>query len=412
LTNKVKSDLRSKILEKSSSASRTSPVPNTMPHHIAMLLSNAFRPDPRVHKEARSLVQAGYRVTIICWDRQGELAAQETIDGIEIRRLVIRSGYGVGGRQIFYLPRFWRQALRELRRLQPDIIHCHDLDTAPAGFWHARGHRLPWIFDAHECYPEQVRGLRVSRFIYYLLLFLERQMTRRATHVITVGNLLAQRFRAMGGQVSVVGNYQPLADFHSNHRISRADLGLRPDAFVVAYIGGFTLGREILPLIRATRYAPEAVVLLLGDGPQREMIEAELAKHPRARYLGRVPQEQVPNYTALADAIYYGLNYQITDDNIHYSSPNALFNALAAGKPLLTTNLGEIARIVQEEQCGMIVEPLTPERLADAIQQLRDPAVRAAMSMKARRAAQEKYNWDVAAATLLNLYRQLNQKKK
>jgi len=153
-------------------------------------------------------------------------------------------------------------------------------------------------------------------------------------------------------------------------------------------------------------------VLLLGDGPQREMIETELAKHPRARYLGRVPQEQVPNYTALVDVVYYGLNHHITDDNIHYSSPNALFNALAAGKPLLTTNLGEIARIVQEEQCGIIVEPLTPERLAAAIEQLRDPAVRASMSINARRAAREKYNWDVAAATLLRIYQQLHQVQK
>ncbi|MDZ7361395.1 MAG: glycosyltransferase family 4 protein [candidate division KSB1 bacterium] len=380
--------------------------------HIAMLLSNPFRPDPRVHKEARSLVEAGYKVTVICWDRQADLTEHETIDGIEIRRLVIPSGYGVGGRQVFHLPRFWRRALRVLRHLQPDIIHCHDLDTAPAGFWYARAHGLPWIFDAHECYPEQVRGLRVNRFIYCLLLFLERQMTRRASYVITIGSLLAQRFRAMGGRVAVVGNYQPLADFNPTTGISRAALGLRPEAFVVAYIGGFTPGRVILPLIRATQYAPEVIVLLLGDGPQRKMIEAEISKYPRARYLGRVPPGQVPNYTALADVIYYGLNHQIPDDNIHYSSPNALFNALAAGKPLLTGNLGEIARIVQEEQCGLIVEPLTPESLADAIKQLRDPAVRAVMSINARRAAQEKYNWQVAAATLLRLYQQLNQEKR
>lgn len=378
-----------------------------MSPHVAMLLTNPFRPDPRVHKEARSLVQAGYKVTIVCWDRQGELATYETIDGIEIRRLAIRSGYGVGGRQIFYLPRFWRRALQELFQLQPDIIHCHDLDTAPAGYWYARRHRLPWIFDAHECYPEQVRGLRVNRFIYYILLFLERQMTRRATHVITVGNLLAQRFRAMGGRVSVVGNYQSLSDFSANHHLSRADLGLRADDFVVAYIGGFTLGRVILPLIEATQYDPEITVLLLGDGPQREAIMAELPRHPHVRYLGRVPQEQVPDYTALADVIYYGLDHRIADDNIHYSSPNALFNALAAGKPVLTTNLGEIAQIVREEKCGIVIEQPAPERLAEAIKQLRDPALRAPMSINARRAAQDKYNWNAAAAMLLSIYQQL-----
>jgi glycosyltransferase involved in cell wall biosynthesis len=375
--------------------------------HIAMLLTNPFRPDPRVHKEARSLVQAGYKVTIICWDRQGELASHETMDGIAIRRFTIHSGYGVGGRQIFYLPRFWRRALQELQQLQPDYIHCHDLDTTPVGYWYAHRHQLPWIFDAHECYPEQVRGLRVNRLIYWMLLRLERWMTRRATHVITVGNLLAQRFREMGGRVSVVGNYQQLSDFSANHHLSRADLGLRADDFVVAYIGGFTLGRMILPLIKATQYDPEITVLLLGDGPQREAIMSELPKHPRARYFGQVPQEQVPDYTALADVIYYGLDHHITDDNIHYSSPNALFNALAAGKPVLTTNLGEIARIVCEENCGVIVERPAPEQLAEAIKQLRDPAFRAPLSLNARRAAQEKYNWDVAAAKLLSIYQQI-----
>jgi glycosyltransferase involved in cell wall biosynthesis len=240
-----------------------------------------------------------------------------------------------------------------------------------------------------------------------MLLHLERWMTKRATHVITVENLLAQRFREMGGRVSVVGNYQPLSDFNANHHLSRADLGLRADDFVVAYIGGFTLGRVILPLIKATQYDPEITVLLLGDGPQRTVIEAELPKHPHAHYLGQVPQEQVPDYTALADVIYYGLDENIADDNNRYSSPNALFNALAAGKPVLTTNLGEIARIVREEKCGVIVEQPTPDKLAEAIKPLRDPAFRAPMSINARRAAREKYNWDAAAATLLSVYQQL-----
>jgi glycosyltransferase involved in cell wall biosynthesis len=165
----------------------------------------------------------------------------------------------------------------------------------------------------------------------------------------------------------------------------------------------------ILPLIKASQYDPEITVLLLGDGPQREAIVAELPKHPRARYLGQVPLEQVPDYTALADVIYYGLDHHIADDNIHYSSPNALFNALAAGKPVLTTNLGEIARIVREENCGVIVERPAPELLAETIKQLRDPAFRATLSINARRAAQNKYNWNVAAATLLSIYQQLSK---
>ena len=46
---------------------------------IRMLLSNAFRPDPRVLKEARSLAEAGYEVTVIAWDREGKYPAAELV---------------------------------------------------------------------------------------------------------------------------------------------------------------------------------------------------------------------------------------------------------------------------------------------------------------------------------------------
>jgi glycosyltransferase involved in cell wall biosynthesis len=376
--------------------------------HIVMLLSNPFRPDPRVLKEARTLTQAGHRVTVLCWDRQGELVAHERVDGFEIRRFAIRSGYSAGSRQMLYLPRFWLRALRELNVLKPEVVHCHDLDTAPVGYWYARSHSIPWIFDAHECYPEQI-GPQVNRALYYLLRFLEHYMVQRATHVITVGETLARRFRSMGGQVSVVGNYQTPEAFGSPQGIGRSDLSLRADEFVVAYIGGFTLDRVILPLIEATEHVTEVTLLLLGSGPQQAAIETMLPGHPKVRYVGHVPQEQVPAYTMLADVIYYGLNGD--HRNSQYSAPNALFNALAAGKPLLTTDVGEIANIVREEACGIIVEEATPEALAQAMTKLGDPALRESLAANARRAAQLKYNWAIAGAILLDVYTRLVAEK-
>jgi glycosyltransferase involved in cell wall biosynthesis len=370
-----------------------------------MLLTNPFRPDPRVHKEARTLAAAGYRVTVICWDRQGEFPPVEQVDGFEVRRLVVQSGYGVGSRQMLYLPRFWRLALKEMARIGPDIIHCHDLDTTPPGYFYARTHRLPWLFDAHEAYPEATLELRVNRGIYALLTMLEKFMTRRASHVITVGNLIAQRFQVMGGQVSIVGNYQVLHPAEPQPGVTRADLGLSAGAYLVAYIGGFNRARAIVPLLEATAHVDEVTVLLVGDGPQRADLEARLPDYPRVRYLEWVPQAQVPAYTRLADVIYYGL---LGDDrNNHYSSPNALFNALIAGRPLITTNIGEVAQIVQTEQCGLVVDSPTPQAIAGAIIRLRDPALRRTMGANAYHAAETTYNWAAAEATLLKIYHHL-----
>jgi len=375
--------------------------------HVAMLLTNPFHPDPRVHKEARSLVEAGYRVTVICWDRKGEFPPVETLDGIDVVRIHVASTYGAGSRQILRMPVFWMRALGVLQSLCPDIIHCHDLDTALAGWWYIQRHHVPWVLDAHECYPEQVRGQRVSPILISMLLFLERAMVKRATRVITVGNLLAKRFRAMGGVVSVVGNYQPLVEPGTTPTVTRESLGLGPQDFVVAYIGTFIAGRAVLPLIHASAKIPGITVLLLGDGPQREAILDAIADHPRIRYLGRVSQAQVPDYTALADVLYYGLDASVPDGNIHYSSPNALFNAMMAGRPMLTTNIGEIAQIVRTEDCGVIVDALEPEVLVEGLRRLQDPVVRKGMGSRAYLAAQAKYNWGAAETCLLEVYRDL-----
>ena len=199
-------------------------------------------------------------MTVICWDRNTRVFKATRVKGVEIRRLFVRSEYRAGSRQIFYLPRFWLYALKEIYSLKPDVIHCHDLDTAPAGYWYARVHHIPWIFDAHEWYPELI-GPQVNRVIYHLLLRLERFITPRATHVITVGNLHAERFRSFGGQVSVVGNYSSLNTFCHRPKITRSTLGFRPDDFIVAYIGGFTRARALLPIIKATRIFQDVTVL-------------------------------------------------------------------------------------------------------------------------------------------------------
>ncbi len=378
-----------------------------MAARIAMLLTNPFRPDPRVLKEARSLVQAGHRVTVVCWDRRGELPPREEIAGIDIRRLTVRSGYSAGSRQILHLPRFWRQALRLLAELHPDIIHCHDLDTAPAGWWFARRHRLPWIYDAHECYPEQI-GPQVSKAIYRFLLRLERFIVPRASLVITVGETLADRFCGLGAkQVAVVANY-PDAEDMANADIgapTRAALGIPAEALLLGYIGGFTLARQLLPLLEAVTACADVHLLLAGDGPQRAAIEAALPRHPRVHYLGWLPQAAIPAHLSLVDVVYYGL--KVDDGNARYSAPNALYAAMHAGKPLLVTDVGELGRIVREEQCGVTIERAEPGLLAAGIEQLRDPNFRRDCGRRGAAAAASQYNWEAAACELIERYRKL-----
>jgi glycosyltransferase involved in cell wall biosynthesis len=167
--------------------------------NIVMLLSNPFRPDPRVLKEASSLTKNGYKVSILCWDRRSEFPPEEVYEGITLRRIAIPSNYASGPQQVLHIPRFWYQALKIANDLKPDILHCHDLDTTPIGYLYSRRKNIPWIYDAHECYPEQMRQ-QAGRLLYQLLLRLDNFMAKRAGKMITINELLASHFRTLGGR--------------------------------------------------------------------------------------------------------------------------------------------------------------------------------------------------------------------
>jgi len=95
---------------------------------VLMLLTNPFISDPRVYKEAKSLVKSGYEVTILCWDRQLKHKKKEKIDGINVERLGLRASYGFKS-MIFKLPIFWIKLFFKALKKDFDIVHSHDFDT-------------------------------------------------------------------------------------------------------------------------------------------------------------------------------------------------------------------------------------------------------------------------------------------
>lgn len=381
---------------------------------IVMLLSNSFRPDPRVEREARALAGRGHRVTIICWDRQAELPERESCFGIDVIRVqTVHSAYGSGWRQLFYLPRFWREAARLALQLRPDAIHCHDLDTLLAGWWLRGRTGAHLVYDAHEDYPA-LMSLYLPGSMVRALSWLERRLLGRVDYTITASTMFADKLRAQGiAPVVTIGNYQPLAPFdvvsQAGVAAARARLGLKPDDFVIAYIGGFSRNRQLLPLIEAAQGLPDVKVLLWGDGHQRVAVEAAVAQAPNARYLGWLPADQVPLHTYLADVIYYCL---VPDyPGAIYNATNTLSNAMAAGRPIIANDVGDLGRIVQETGCGVLVSAVTPEAIRRAIEELRDPAARRRMGETGRAAAETCYNWAAAERQLEQVYAELAGKE-
>jgi len=373
---------------------------------VLMLLTNCFDPDPRVLSEALTLTEHGYQVTIIGWDRDRKKPPIESYRGIRVERVYVRSTHGRGTSQILFLFVFWILALIRILNRDFDIVHCHDLDTLPLGLTVGKLRRKRIIFDAHESFADML-GSNVLGGLKRILRSVESFLVRRTDALLTVGELLRSEYQGRGAKHTyVVGNWEKLADYTVSTELIRKvreELNVPAGKMVITYIAWLSEER-MLPALLDTVWQDEELFLIIGgDGPLREAVQSRSGENRNIRYLGYVDPGRIPLYTAMADVIYYG--FDPGNPNSRFSAPNKLFEALAAGKAVVTGTFGEIGRIVEAEQCGLTLSSLTPESLREAFRRLRRGGTLERFQENARRAGRERYNWGKAAQELLRAYR-------
>jgi glycosyltransferase involved in cell wall biosynthesis len=368
---------------------------------ILMLLSNAFDPDPRVHREALSFLEAGYAVKILCWDRGEGLPEKEAIDGIEVERITLRSAHGRGTAQIFFLGMLWARMFVRALGSDADIAYCHDFDTLPVGIALKLVKRKKAIFDSHEVYSRML-GRNVSGVVKGITVFLERLLIRRADHVVVTCPAMRDLYLAMGvSGISVAGNYKDPDDYKVPCEAlanERANLGIG-NKLVISYISNLGPERIIEPLLETVKEDGDIFLIVGGEGYKRKTVEDASKECARIKYLGYVPPDKVPLYTALSDIVYYG--YDRKAGMAEFCNPNKLFEALASGKAFIGGDFGQMGEIIREERCGLALEEFTVETVKKAVDTMKDPAKLRMFKDNALRAGREKYRWRISEKSLL-----------
>lgn len=375
-----------------------------------MPLSNCFDPDPRVYQEALSLVKSGYDVTILAWDREFKRPPYEEIDGINVERIYVRSTHGRGTTQIFFLALFWLKAFYRAMKKDFNVIHCHDFDTLPLGFLIGKLRGKKIVYDAHESFADMLTG-SVPSWLTKAIALVEMALVKRIDLLITIGETLRNDFQRRGAKhTCVVANYKNPDDFKFPESLladEKKKFGIPSDKLVITYLAWLSKERKVISLMQAVKQLSDVFLLIGGDGPLKDWVQKEAAASKNIIYLGFVNPKDVPLYTALADFIFYG--FDKTNPNSKYSAPNKLFEALAAGKAIITGDFGEIGRIVREEQCGVVLSENGSKGIKKA---LRDYLRRDNLDEYKRRSqaiGQSKFNWKRAEEVLLTRYESLFQ---
>jgi glycosyltransferase involved in cell wall biosynthesis len=279
-----------------------------------------------------------------------------------------------------------------VRAFRPDVVHLHSSKAGLDGRLLLRG-RLPTLFQPHGWSWQAGGGVVGAASVGW-----ERLGARWADVVVCVSadereageerRVVSSRRRA-----EVVPNGVDLDRFHpvsADERASlRRGLGLRPAAPVAVCVGRIDPQKGQDVLVRAwaavRRSCPDAVLLLVGDGPGREDVAAlagSLGLGEAVRLLGVQPD--APRFYALADVVAFASQW---------GEAMALtpLEGMACGRPVVATGVAGIRESVGEG-CGAIVPPGDTGALASGlVDRLRDPA-RAEREGRAARAHVEAYH--------------------
>jgi glycosyltransferase involved in cell wall biosynthesis len=324
-----------------------------------MIVHAYYDEDPRVRREAESLVEAGYAVDVFAL-RRPEDAAEADLAGVHIRRLGVQrhqgAGIGVYLREyLSFLARAGWALTRAHRRRHYGLVQVHSLpDFLAFAALPLRLTRVPIVLDLHEAMPEFFRSRfpRASNgFFHRLLLVQERLSIRIATAVLTVNDAMAERLVALGvhpDKVHVVVNLPSLRRFDPARHPVRA---FAEDGTIqLVYAGALTPTYELdVALDAIARLAIDRpdlrlVADLYGRGDAEPALRSQadrLGIADRVRFHGRIPIEDVPGAVASADI---GLAPTRRDRFTDVSLSTKVFEYGAMGKPVVATRLPLVER--------------------------------------------------------------------
>jgi glycosyltransferase involved in cell wall biosynthesis len=370
-----------------------------------MLLSNPHRPDPRVLLEARALKGAGYEVNLIAWDREASRAPEADEDGIHVLRLGPRCPSRSARRILGRLPRFWMRALRASRTVRFDVVHAHDFDTLPLGMTISRLSGRPLIYDAHELYAKMVEN-EVGPLSKLVWLW-EKRCARMAEEVITVSDALAAELSVGRKEKArvVATSQDPSVVKGADVQKIKDKYGLK--GFVVSYLGSLEPGRFIEEFMSSFKPEDKVTLLIGGSGTLEPQVVKEAQRNPALMFIGTVDADEALRLTWASDLVLAMMDS--SNPNNVVGTPGKIINAMAVGRPMVTTRGLDIAKRVEGAGCGIVIPYSRPAFIEAVLKAAADPKVLADMGRKGLELYQRDYSWNKARDALLTAYRDLGR---
>ncbi|HOL66830.1 MAG TPA: glycosyltransferase [bacterium] len=256
---------------------------------------------------------------------------------------------------------FFLRLVRILKKEKPDIVHTFMFTANTWGRLAALLAGVPIIFSSERCVDIWKRWYH--RLIDRFLLRFTRQVVANS---LAVRDFYQRRERIPQEKITVIPNgieVEKFADISLSSDKKKA-LGLEEASFVIGAGGRFTPQKGLIFLIRAMpevlKVFPDAVAVLVGDGPLRKELETA------ARQAGVSRNMVFTGYRDDIHEIFSGVDVVVVP-SLFEGMPNVVLEAMALRKPVIGSDIPEIAELVEDGKNGFLVPVRDPEALAKKI---------------------------------------------
>jgi len=384
---------------------------------VCMVVISNLRRDPRVYKEAKTLVENGYEVIVITVNEERKSTGLENMDGIKVIEIPLRSfehkfTFYRRVRNLLSRIKFRLTLSKRVFFIKADIYHAHNINTLLVTFLAARFRRKRLILDVHELWTEQAPQtkdifLKIEKVWGQLL---ERLLINHVDRVITVNESIAQVLSSRHHlPVPLVLMNCAYTLPHERSDKLRQRLSLNDDTKIILYQGGYYYETRALEnLVLSAQFISKGIIVFIGFGSSQklESLIEEKKLASKVKILNTVPSQGIHEYISSADV---GV-IPFLDNNLnsHFASPNKLFEYLMGGVAIATSDLPVIRKVIEESSAGGFFDPFDPKDIARAINEIiEDEDKLEKMKKNARQTALTRYNWEMESRKLLDLYKNI-----
>lgn len=321
------------------------------------------------------------------------------------------TGHGVEVR-CFPKRKNWHDRMEPMKRMfeiakeiNADVYHAHEPDSFQVAVNLKKALGAKIIYDSHEYHPEAfAEHFRYGKTLVAKAVYLfEKSLGKQADCIISVNDILVNKFKKYNGNVLLLPNYPVLRDGNFEK-----ELNSKP-TFV--YAGGLRADRGIFKILEAINILKSKDFKYIFIGPfETEQFESICKKFAEEQlsnvdivFTGKVPHTEVFGYLKKAYAGFVLLQ----PGNWRYvnSEPIKLFEYMSSKTPVIASNFPMMEKIVSSSKSGLLVKPDSPEDIADAVIKMAgDIQMVKLMGENGFISVSQSYNWSVCEKRLLDAY--------